>query len=147
MNISSRAFSNGSYIPVKHSGLGDDISPDLEWDHVPAETKELVLIVDDPDAPMGTWHHWVAPGISPSKHCLKEGEHLGQDGVNSWGHVGYGGPMPPAGSAHRYLFKLYALDKKISYELSPHPKQGEVLYHMRGHILDQTELMGWFKRN
>lgn len=147
MKISSRAFSNGSYIPKKYSGLGEDVSPDLEWEGIPANTQELVLIVDDPDAPMGTWDHWVVAGINPQKRELHEGEHLGKDGVNSWGAVGYGGPMPPPGRAHRYFFKLYALDKKISYELSPHPPKGEVLYKMQGHVIDKTELMGYFRRN
>src|SRR5262245_60605203 len=117
--LSSPVFTDGQPIPAKYTADGDDISPQLEWTPPPGGTKSLALIVDDPDAPSGIWVHWVLAGISPDRRSLPErvgtdarSGHLSQavNGKNSFGRSGYGGPSPPPGPAHRYFFKLFALD-------------------------------------
>ena len=146
--ISSPAFKSGEAIPSDFSCDGRDVSPALNWTEPPAGTQSLALIMDDPDAPMGTWVHWVVYNIPASTHDLKEGTpHIPQlsdgslQGKTSAGSNGYHGPCPPSGT-HRYFFKLYALDTILS--LSTNPDKKELLDAMEGHILANVELMGTF---
>jgi Raf kinase inhibitor-like YbhB/YbcL family protein len=148
----STAFEQGEPIPAKYSCDGEDISPSLAWGDPPAGTQALALIMDDPDAPVGTWDHWILFNISPDLRELEENLPItgkNQDpeaifvGNNSWGRADYGGPCPPSGT-HRYFFKLYALDTTVS--LLPGATKQELLSAMEGHILAETELMGTFSR-
>jgi hypothetical protein len=124
---------------------GQDISPALSWDSLPAGTKSLALIMDDPDAPIGTWVHWVLYNLPSDQSGLSEGvNRIGIDGKNSWGKTGYGGPCPPKGKSHRYFFKLYALDTALS--LPTGASKAEVEKAMQGHILGQGQLMGRYAR-
>ena len=150
MKILSPAFQHEGMIPVKFSCKGDDISPPLKWENAPAGTKSFVLVCDDPDAPMGTWDHWLLFNIPASVTELPEGvpaqaelPNGARHGKNSWGRKDYGGPCPPGGT-HRYFFKFYALDTLL--DLKPGASKRELLNAMQGHILAQTELMGKFKR-
>jgi Raf kinase inhibitor-like YbhB/YbcL family protein len=150
LEIKSDAFSAGGMIPKKYTCDGDNISPQISWGKIPNATKELVLICDDPDAPMGTWVHWVLYGIGPSTNLLPENmakkDSIGgiTQGKNSFGKVGFGGPCPPHGSSHRYFFKLYALDKVLN--LKPGAAKDVLTKAMEGHILAQGELMGRYGR-
>lgn len=144
MKLISSAFENGGRIPSKYSCDGENISPELKISDVPEDTKSLVLIMDDPDAPVGTWDHWVVFNISSSVGEIKEGEEpVGVKGKNSWGKTGYGGPCPPD-REHRYFFKLYALD--IELDLSEGATKKEVEDVMEGHVLEKVELMGRYER-
>jgi Raf kinase inhibitor-like YbhB/YbcL family protein len=144
LTITSPAFTEGEPIPVKFSCDGDDVSPELVWDGVPEGTASLALIMDDPDAPVGTWVHWVLFNLPPDNTGLPEGvTGLGVDGLNSWGTTGYGGPCPPGGT-HRYFFKLYALDTTL--ELDAGATKDALEGAMEGHILAQAELMGTYTR-
>ena len=148
--VTSDAFAQGETIPQKYSCNGQDISPPLQWDDVPSDTQSLVLIMDDPDAPVGTWVHWVLynlpaetrslPEAIPPDISLPDGS---QHGKNSWGRFGYGGPCPPSGT-HRYFFKLYALDTRL--DLSAGASKEQLLDAMEGHILSQLELMGTYSK-
>ncbi|MBI4775606.1 MAG: YbhB/YbcL family Raf kinase inhibitor-like protein [Deltaproteobacteria bacterium] len=149
--LTSKAFSSGSPIPRVHTCDGQDVSPELTWTDPPAGAKSLALICDDPDAPVGTWVHWVLWGIGPETRTLPEG--LGKkvslskgclEGITDFGRTGYGGPCPPRGKPHRYFFKLYALDMVPS--LSPKARKSDLLEAIRGHVLDETKLMGTYKR-
>ena len=150
MEIKSSAFNEGSIIPGKYTCDNIDISPPLEWSQVPDGTKTFALICDDPDAPMGTWVHWVLfnlPGnilaLSenvPKLEILKNGA---RQGKNDFGKIGYGGPCPPGGT-HRYYFKIYALDKEL--DAKPGITKKELLKAMEGHILAEGQLMGRYKR-
>lgn len=145
-NISSPAFKAGTTIPVKYSCKGDDISPPLEWSNAPDGTQSFALIFDDPDAPAGTWVHWVVFNLSFETQALAENVVLPPDtrtGKNSWGKMEYGAPCPPSGT-HRYFFKLYALDEAFS--LAESVTKADLLSAMEGHILAQAELMGTFSR-
>lgn len=145
IKLSSAAFNEGGPIPRKHTCDDEDISPSLSWDRLPEGTKSLALIADDPDAPMGTWVHWVLYNIPPSTVDLPEGvTGVGLDGRNDFRRNGYGGPCPPKGSTHRYYFKLYALD--ILVELKPGATKGDLEKAMSGHILAQGQLMGKYGR-
>ena len=150
MEIKSSAFENNKMIPKQYTCDGKNISPQLLWSDVPEGTKSIALISDDPDAPMGTWVHWViynipgdvnelAENISPDK-TLSNGA---KQGTNDFKKIGYGGPCPPSGT-HRYFFKLYALDTKLNLDSGATKKQ--LLQAMEGHILAQAELMGKYKR-
>ena len=151
MKISSTAFSEGDMIPQKYTCGGEDISPPLAWTGVPAETRSLALIADDPDAPVGTWTHWVAfdippdvtelPKAVPADETLPTG---GTPGNNSWRRLGYGGPCPPGGT-HRYFFGLYALDTELA--LKAGASKGDVEQAMKGHVLAEAQLMGQYKRS
>ena len=152
LELTSDAFANGQSIPVKYSCKGKNISPALAWNEPPAGTQSFALIVDDPDAPMGTWVHWVLFNIPANTHNLPEDAQITAKtiepnttsvGKNSWGDLRYGGPCPPSGT-HRYYFKLYALDTTIS--LSPGATKEQVLKEMQGHVLAQAELMGTFSK-
>ncbi len=150
MQIKSSAFKNGARIPAKHTCDGVDVSPRLEWGKLPAGTKYLALICDDPDAPMGTWVHWVlydvpasAGGLPEKLPPLKELADGTKQGMNDFRAIGYGGPCPPSGE-HRYFFKLYALDGPTG--LKPGATKAQLLAAMKGHILAEAELMGKYKR-
>jgi Raf kinase inhibitor-like YbhB/YbcL family protein len=148
--LNSSAFDPDQPIPVKYTCDDEDVSPPLEWHDPPEDTASFALIVDDPDAPGGTWVHWVlynlpaeirnlAQGV-PSGAALADG---GLNGRNSWKHLGYGGPCPPGGT-HRYYFRLYALDTVL--ELDGEPDKDQLVRAMEGHILAQTDLMGTYAR-
>ena len=145
IQLTSDAFANGQSIPAKYTCKGRNISPALAWTEPPAGTQSLALIMDDPDAPGGTWVHWVLFNIPASARNLQED--LPASGIsvgkNSWGDMRYGGPCPPSGT-HRYFFKLYALDTGLS--LSPGVIKEQLLKAMQGHILAQGELMGTFSK-
>jgi len=150
MEISSPSFKYGEFIPRKYTCDGDDVSPALNWDKVPDETKSFALISDDPDAPMGTWVHWVIFNLAPDLRSLPENvpknkqlENGALQGINDFRHLGYGGPCPPGG-VHRYFFKIYALD--IMLNLDPGALKVGVVKAMQGHILAQCELMGKYRR-
>jgi hypothetical protein len=151
LQISSTAFLEGGSIPKKYTCDSEDISPPLAWNGVPAGTKSLALIADDPDAPMGTWVHWVLFDIPASLSSLPEAvaktptvQGIGTQGKNDFGKTGYGGPCPPRGKPHRYFFKLYALDTALN--LKAGASKAEVENAMRGHILGQGQLMGTYSR-
>ena len=151
MKLTSAAFQNGQAIPVKHSGFGADLSPPLEWGGAPAGTKGFALVCDDPDAPVGTWVHWVIYALPASACGLPEGveprESLpdgARQGLNDFRRVGYGGPLPPAGNPHRYFFKLYALDAELA--LKPRATKAELLRAIQGHTLAEAQIMGTFQR-
>ena len=150
LSLTSNAFASGQNIPSKYSCLGREISPDLSWTGAPVATKSFALILDDPDAPMGTWVHWVMYNIPATTNSLSEAVPAGGQlsdgslqGENSSGNLGYNGPCPPSGT-HRYFFKLYALDTLLS--LSSGVRKDQLLKAMDGHILAQGELMGTFSK-
>jgi len=154
LTLTSDAFAHGQSIPAKYTCVGKDISPALAWGEPPAGTQSFALIMDDPDAPIGTWVHWVLYNIPAETRNLEEalpvtGKNVpeGQGGVftgkNSGGNIGYNGPCPPSGT-HRYFFKLYALDETVG--LLPGADKGELLKAMEGHILAQGELVGTFSK-
>ncbi|MFQ5902170.1 MAG: YbhB/YbcL family Raf kinase inhibitor-like protein [Candidatus Binatia bacterium] len=151
MEIRSSAFQNGGDIPRKYTCDGTDISPPLKWENPPAGTKAFALIADDPDAPVGTWVHWVIYDLPAVTKELAEGTPTSESllngakqGVNDFRKVGYGGPCPPSGPAHHYFFKLYALDMETS--LKPRVTKQQLLDAIKGHILAETQLMGRYKR-
>ena len=151
LHLSSPAFAEAHAIPVQHTCQAQDLSPPLVWTGVPARTRTLALIVDDPDAPAGTWVHWVVFDLAPALKGLPAGvtktEALSNgaiQGLNSFQNVGYNGPCPPAGSPHRYFFKLYALDTRLA--LKPGASKEQVLAVMKGHILAQAQAMGTYQR-
>jgi Raf kinase inhibitor-like YbhB/YbcL family protein len=150
VTITSSSFTEGGLIPKKHTCDAEDISPDLNWSGVPKEVKSLALICDDPDAPGGTWVHWVLfnipadvtilqAGVSPDA-VLKNGA---RHGKNDFRKLGYGGPCPPGGT-HRYFFKIYALDTLLSLESGS--TKSQLLAAMKGHVLAEGQLMGKYKR-
>lgn len=150
IQLTSDAFAPEGPIPALYSCTGSDISPALTWSEPPTGTQSFALIMDDPDAPVGTWVHWVLFNIPASSRGLPEAissEGTLSDGSlhgkNSGGNPGYNGPCPPSGT-HRYFFKLYALDEML--DLSSGADKGELLKAMEGHILAQGELMGTFSK-
>ncbi len=149
--IESSAFQEKSSIPTKYTCDGEDLSPPLSWSDAPGGTQSFVLISDDPDAPVGTWVHWVIYNLSPDVRELPEGlpkqETLpngARQGMTDFRRVGYGGPCPPPGKPHRYFFKLYALDRTL--DLPPKATKAEVLMAMNGHELAQVQLVGTYQR-
>jgi Raf kinase inhibitor-like YbhB/YbcL family protein len=154
LEISSTAFAPGSAIPARHSCEGNDVSPPLRWTGIPAGTKSLVLIVDDPDAPdprapKMTWVHWVLANLPATVADLPEGVAPKAlpagtvEGLNDWQRTGYGGPCPPVGR-HRYFHKLYALDTVLAG--LHHPTKVQVEAAMRGHVLAHAELVGTYQK-
>jgi len=148
--VTSSAFKDGEMIPVKYTCDGDDMSPPLEWAGLPKGTKSIAMISDDPDAPRGTWVHWVIFNMPPDSMGLPEGvppdkvlDNGAIQGMNDSDQIGYGGPCPPGG-VHRYFFKVYALDAKIP--LGPGATKLDLEEAMRGHILSQAQIMGRYKR-
>src|SRR5262245_38388227 len=144
LKIESSAFANHTKIPSQYTCEGKDRSPPLKFSGIPAKAKSLALIVDDPDAPMGTFDHWIAWNIPPSKTELPEGAAVPKQGMNGFGVTHYRGPCPPRGAPHRYYFKLYALDTML--DLEEGSSKQELLDAMQGHILGQGELVGIFQR-
>lgn len=145
LRISSPAFRQGGTIPVQYTCDGKDISPPLLIEGVPEQSKSLVLIVDDPDAPMGLWVHWVVWNISPETSHIRENSVPGKSvqGINDFRKHDYGGPCPPSGT-HRYFFKVYALDTVLN--ISPDSDKPDLEKAMKGHILSTAELMARYKR-
>jgi Raf kinase inhibitor-like YbhB/YbcL family protein len=151
VEITSTAFQPGATIPKKHTGDGGDRSPPLAWSNPPAGTKSFALICDDPDAPRGTWVHWVLFNLPGEARHLEEGVPTtetiaggAKQGKNDFGNIGYGGPAPPKGKPHRYFFKLYALD--VDLELPPGATKSQVVEAMKGHVLAEGKLMGTYGR-
>ncbi|HTY10434.1 MAG TPA: YbhB/YbcL family Raf kinase inhibitor-like protein [Bacteroidota bacterium] len=150
MKVSSTAFNEGETIPKKFTCDGDNISPPLEWSGIPGGTKSIALIADDPDAPRGTWVHWVlfnlpadTKGLSenvPRHSTLKNGA---RQGMNDSRQLGYDGPCPPGGT-HRYFFKVYALDANVPLETGA--TKAQLQKAMEHHILGEGQLMGTYKR-
>jgi hypothetical protein len=150
LNVTSPAFEDGGMIPAKYTADGQNVSPPLEWSGKPAETKSFALIADDPDAPMGTWVHWVLYNIPADVSSLSERippdqklDNGALHGINDFGRFGYGGPAPPSGT-HRYFFKVYALDTTL--DASPGLKKDQLIQAIKGHILAQGQVMGRYKR-
>lgn len=150
--LTSAAFTQGERIPVQHTRDGQDLSPPLEWTSPPEGTAELVLICDDPDAPGGTWNHWIVYDLSPEATSLPEGvatdaavaEPALKQGVTSFGSTGYGGPSPPPGPTHRYQFTLYAVSAETDLEAGASKEQ--VLAAIEGKVLAETMLEGTYSR-
>jgi Raf kinase inhibitor-like YbhB/YbcL family protein len=151
LELTSTAFREGQSIPKQYTGDGRNVSPPLRWRDPPTGTKSLALVVEDPDAPRGIWTHWVLfnlPAASrelgegvPPKAALPDGT---VQGINDFGAVGYGGPAPPPGKPHRYLFKLYALDTPLN--LGPRTTRPQLLKAMDRHVLAEGQLMGTYSR-
>ena len=149
--LKATAFPNGGGIPKKYTCDGADLSPALSWDDAPAGTQSLALIVDDPDAPMGTWTHWLIwnipakatllPEDTPKMNLLDNGA---RQGGNDFKRIGYGGPCPPPGKPHRYFFKLYALDARL--EVKAGAVRSELEPALQPHILAQAQWMGTYGR-
>ncbi len=150
MKLQTDAFAPGADIPAKYTCSGANVSPALQWSDTPTGTQSFALIMDDPDAPVGTFTHWVLYNLPPQENRLAEGVPNSElpggaaQGVNGFRKTGYGGPCPPPGKPHRYFFKLYALDTKLN--LKPGASKDEVERAIKGHIVGQAELMGKFKR-
>ncbi len=147
--ILSSAFAEGAVIPTLHTCQGADVSPPLEWSGEPADTRSFVLIVEDPDAPVGTWTHWLLYDIPADRHNLAQGFRpgaLGLSGVNDFGKPGYGGPCPPKGHGpHRYFFRLFAMDVH-TLGLSAGVKSADLKRSLKNHVLAETQTMGKFER-
>ncbi len=151
IRVTSPAFQDAANIPRRYTCDGEDLSPELHWDELPAETKSVALICDDPDAPGGDWVHWVLydlpaqttmlPAGVPNQANLTDGAHQGQ---NDFHRLGYGGPCPPPGKPHRYFFRLYALDAPLA--LSAGASRDELLRAIKGHVLAEGQLMGRYGR-
>jgi hypothetical protein len=151
LDLKTTAFRTSGYIPRQFTCEGANASPALAWSDPPVGTLSFALIVDDPDAPMGTFVHWVVYNLPPTTRQLPEGaagsgdlRDRGMQGVNDFSKSGYGGPCPPPGKPHRYFFRLYALDSKLN--LKAGARRAEVDRAMKGHVLAQAELMGLFGR-
>ena len=149
--MSSSAFQEGKSIPQQYTGDGRNISPPLRWGDPPAGTRSLALICEDPDAPRGTFTHWVAFNLPAESRELAEGvpgeatlPNGTTQGTNDFGKVGYGGPKPPPGKPHHYFFKLYALDQPV--ELRPGATKAQLLAAVKGHVLGEAQVMGTFAR-
>ena len=150
MKVTSPAFKDGGMIPSRYTCDGEDVSPALEWSSVPDQTKSIALIADDPDAPRGTFVHWVVYNLPADTRGLPEGAAANgtlpggaRQGTNDFGDAGYNGPSPPSGT-HRYFFKLYALDATVN--LPAGARKADLLQAMKGHILAEGQLIGKYKR-
>jgi Raf kinase inhibitor-like YbhB/YbcL family protein len=144
MEVSSTAFADQGEIPRRHTCDGQDVSPPLRFGALPSGTAELALLVDDPDAPSGTFVHWVAWGIDPAEAGLAEGEAPSGAGTNGFGKRGYGGPCPPKGPAHRYVFTVYALSERL--DLSAGASANDLRRAVSGLVLAQGRLVGRYAR-
>jgi len=150
IKVTSTAFKDGEIIPKQYTCDGNDISPPLTWSGAPQETKSIALICDDPDAPMGTWVHWVLFNLPPASNALpaevssaKVLDNGAKHGKNDFRRFGYGGPCPPGGT-HRYYFKVYALDSMLDLDVGI--MKADLVKAMQGHILAEGQLMGRYKR-
>ena len=150
ITLTSTAFVDSGMIPVDYTCDGRNVSPPMAWTNVPAGTKSLALICDDPDAPMGTWVHWVLFNIPPKVHELSRDippdkvlTNGTKQGITDFRRIGYGGPCPPGGT-HRYFFRIYALDTELMQE--PGITKAELLKAMKDHILAEGQLMGRYNR-
>jgi Raf kinase inhibitor-like YbhB/YbcL family protein len=148
--IESPAFAQNQAIPSKYTCNGPDVSPPLAWKNIPDKTQSIVLICDDPDAPGGTWVHWVCYDIPASVTTLPEGilkiDSLpggGKQGITDFGGIGYGGPCPPSGT-HRYFFKVYALDRMLGVPAGKSKK--DIERAMKGHVVAQGQLIGMYSK-
>jgi Raf kinase inhibitor-like YbhB/YbcL family protein len=151
LEITSPAFLEGEMIPTRHACDGRNVSPPLEWRNAPAGTRSFALVCEDPDAPGGTWVHWVVYDLPPNATRLTEGvpntvtlRAGGKQGVNDFTSAGYGGPCPPRGKPHRYIFSLYALD--VLLELEPGASKEDLMHAVTGHILARAQLLGTYRR-
>jgi Raf kinase inhibitor-like YbhB/YbcL family protein len=151
IELASTAFRDGEAIPPPYTGDGRDVSPPLRWSDPPAGTKSFALICDDPDAPAGTWVHWLLFNLPAQQRQLEESappqETLAggaRQGKNDFGKSGYGGPAPPPGKPHRYFFKLYALDTLL--DLAPGASKSQLVAAMKGHVLPEGQLVGRYGR-
>jgi len=151
LTLTTKAFQANGPIPQPYSCEGPDISPELDWSNAPAKTRSFALILEDPDAPGGTWVHWVVYDLPAGAHHLQAGiprrddiEGGGRQGDNDFGRVGYNGPCPPPGPPHRYFFRLYSLDTVLN--LRGRVQKIAAEQGMKGHVLAQTELMGTYQR-
>ena len=151
LSVTSSAFPAGGSIPAKYSCEGANVSPALEWSGTPATTKSLALLCEDPDAPAGTWTHWVLFNLPASTTALPEKMDTAatlssgaKQGTNDFQKTGYGGPCPPPGKPHRYFFRLYALD--IDLALKPGATRKDLLHAMEHHIVAEGQLMGTYQR-
>lgn len=151
IQLTSPAFEDGGLIPVRYTCDGEDVSPPLNWEGAPPEAKGFALVCDDPDAPIGTWVHWVIydipvcgglPEAVATTDVTPEGA---KQGINDFKRTGYGGPCPPPGSPHRYFFKLYVLDGELG--LAPGATKGELLKAMGGRVLAEGCLIGRYARS
>jgi Raf kinase inhibitor-like YbhB/YbcL family protein len=150
IKLTSTAFKEGTMIPQKYTCDGPDISPQLELEGIPPKAQSIALVCDDPDAPAGTWVHWVLYDWPVREKTIPEGISAERElasgarqGTNDFRRIGYGGPCPPGGT-HRYFFKAYALDIKLN--LSPGLTKANLVEAMKGHILAEAQLMGKYKR-
>jgi Raf kinase inhibitor-like YbhB/YbcL family protein len=151
LQLTSSAFGQGEKIPSKFTGDGADVSPPLAWPVAPFGTRSFALICDDPDAPRGTWVHWVLFNMPSDQQALEEGvpataklANGALQGTNDFGKIGYGGPAPPPGKPHRYFFKVYALDAVVP--LPAGSTKSQLVNAMKGHVIDEGELMGTYQR-
>ncbi|RIE06601.1 YbhB/YbcL family Raf kinase inhibitor-like protein [Candidatus Cryosericum terrychapinii] len=151
ITVTSTAFTPGKPIPIKYTGQGENISPDLSWKDAPDGVVSFALVCDDPDAPAGTWVHWIIWNIPATSTGLAQGVPANTSlsdgsvqGTTSAGTSGYHGPMPPRGNAHRYYFRVYTLDTMLSLPASANRPQLDAA--MRGHVLSQGQLMGTYQR-
>lgn len=146
MILKSPAFAHNALIPKEYTCTGADHSPPLIWKNIPENTQSFVLIMDDPDAPMGLWVHWILFNLPADCHELKTGNTPANaiSARNSWNRTGYGGPCPPSGT-HRYFFKLYALDTLLN--LGEHATKKEIETAMQNHIIEQAELIGRYSKS
>lgn len=145
LKVTSRVFNHGEVIPSEYTCDGGDKNPPLTIDGVPDDAKSLAIIMDDPDAPSGVWDHWLVFNIDPGVTEVEVGqEGVGTKGINSWEKTAYGGPCPPGGEEHRYVFKIYALDAMMDLEEGSDKKQLEDA--MDGHTLARGEIVGKYKR-
>lgn len=142
LSINSPAFENNGYIPLKYTCDGEDVNPPLNIEGLPKETRSLALIVDDPDAPMGTWDHWIVWNIEPTGK-VEENIVPGIEGINDFHRNSYGGPCPPSGT-HRYFFKVYALDTMLDLEVNSRKK--DVERAIKSHIIAKGQIIGLYKR-
>lgn len=140
--VTSPSFEKNRPIPVKYTCDGDNVNPPTRIEGLPEGTKSVVLIIDDPDAPMGTWDHWVVWDIPPTE-MIEEDSVPGVEGINDFNKHSYGGPCPPSGT-HRYFFKVYSVDVKLA--LNPNSRKRDVENAMMGHVLAKGELVGLYAR-
>lgn len=145
LDLTSTAFQEGQTIPTRYTADGENVSPPLQWSQAPDETQSFALICEDPDAPRGTFTHWVLFNLPPDARRLAEGTPQGAaQGSNDFHKVGYGGPSPPPGKPHRYFFKLFALDRRM--DLPENATRDKLLSAMKDHILAEGQLMGKYGR-